>query len=52
MVLAKISTSPLYEKRLYILIQKKMQGLSRKAFTYSYNLKVTSNIRYVKTKEI
>jgi hypothetical protein len=51
-VVGKISTSPLYEKRLYILLQKKMQGVFRKAFTYSYNLKVPSNIRYDTTKEI
>ena len=52
LIIKKISTSPLYEKRLYILLQKKMLGLPRKAFTYSCNLKVPSNIRYDTIKEI
>jgi hypothetical protein len=52
LIIKKVSTSPLYEKRLYILLQKKMLGFPRKAFTYSYNLKVQSNIRDDRIKEV
>ena len=44
-----ITKTPLYQKRLYMLLLK---NINRKAYTYSFDIKTPINIRYAnKSKE-
>lgn len=47
-----VPKSPLHDKRLFLLIHKKLYGAySRKAFTYSCNIKTPIIIRNVFSNE-